>query len=229
MGLRERAAGFYGGQERWQSAKRVRAVVSADGLAFTLKRRNPFVHALFEAEVHRPAARITPIGREDGTSGVLEGADVRLERSGHTIAARTDARSCFGLNRRLLYWDDLDMAYFACYATWNYLTLPALLLNSAIEWKEQIPGRLDAVFPASIPTHSRKQSFFFDGEGRLLQHNYCADIISGLANAANVVRAHATGSVPYTSHRVVTPQGFGGRPLSGPVLIDLHIHEFSLD
>lgn len=89
-----------------------------------------------------------------------------------------------------------------------------------------VTGKLKADFPQSVPTHSRRQEFYIDAEtGLLKQHNYAANVISKLAYAANVVHEHAqTNGIPYVSRRIVTPQGFSGKPLRGPVLIDIRVH-----
>ncbi|HNJ05987.1 MAG TPA: hypothetical protein PLB73_17130, partial [Leptospiraceae bacterium] len=227
----EKAIQAYGGTALWNKARTIETILSANGLAFTLKRRPAFERAKFTTEIHRPFARMTPIGKETGVTGVLDGADVRLENSsGEILEERKNARSYFPFGRRLFYWDDLDMTYFANYATWNYLTLPALLMNDAITWTEKRPGFLEGIFPDSIPTHNRVQTFEFDVQsGLLLQHNYAPAIISKFANAANVVKEHSQGDgALFTSHRIVTPQGFGGKPMGGPVLIDLRIHDFQI-
>ena len=96
-------------------------------------------------------SRITPIDRNRDISGVLDGPDVHLENSrGEVIRERKKARRYFPGGRRLFYWDDLDMAYFANYAMWNYLTLPALLMRKDIVWKEIEAGLLEAIFPEEI-------------------------------------------------------------------------------
>jgi hypothetical protein len=226
----EKAIAAYGGIELWRSAVSVETVVSAAGLAFTLKRRPAFDHAVMTMHAHRPFCRFTPIGRDLAITGVLDGCDVRLEGSdGQVVSERRGARDYFRVGRRLFWWDDLDMSYFANYASWNYFTLPALLLREDIEWSELEPGRLRAVFPAHIPTHSRVQQFRFDCDtGLLIQHDYTADIISPLATAANVVWKHSKNAdgVVYPSERVVTPRSFRGNPLRRPVLIHLQIHDY---
>jgi hypothetical protein len=124
------------------------------------------------------------------------------------------------------------MSYFSNYASWNYFTLPALLMCEEIVWKELEPSRLEARFPVEIPNHSRVQRFGFDCEtGLLIQHDYTADIISSLAAASNVVLQHAqnsTGLVYPSIRRVTPPKGPKGKPLAGPVLIHLDIHDFRL-
>lgn len=182
-------------------------------------------------DIHSPRSRITPIGRNSHISGILEGHDVRLEDiQGKTIAERKNARRYFPGGRRLFYWDDLDMAYFANYAFWNYFTLPALLMHQDIVWTEAAAGRLDARFPENIPTHSPQQSFIFDtSTGLLRQHNYTAQVISNLATAANVVHAHAQQEkLVYPSHRIVSPMLKSGKPLGWPKLIEIKIREYGL-
>ena len=228
----EKAIAAYGGRALWESAKTLETEISASGLAFTLKRRPFFRHARMVLDVHRPFSTLTPIGRSPAITGVLDGLDVRLENAeGKGIAERRNARDYFKIGRRLFSWDDLDMSYFANYASWNYFTLPALLMRNDIDWKELEPGWLEARFPDEIPTHSRVQRFRFDREtGRLIQHDYTADIISPLAAASNVVLQHAQNStgLVYPSIRRVTPKGPKGKPLGGPVLIHLDIHDFRL-
>ena len=227
----QRAIDAYGGSDLWKSHKFIEADVSVKGLAFTLKRRPFFEHAKIKMEIARPFSKITPIGKDTFMSGVLDGNTVRIENSeGNIISERKQARACFPYGRRLFYWDDLDMAYFANYAFWNYFTLPNLLTEIRIEWTEKENGILSAIFPDSIPTHSTIQEFHFDTtNGLLLQHNYTVDIISKLAKAANVVREHKTSeNLIYPSSRLITPQNGKGKPLKSPTLIDITVHDFKL-
>ncbi|MEZ5661712.1 MAG: hypothetical protein R3E83_25390 [Burkholderiaceae bacterium] len=225
--LAARAVAAYGGASFWRSATRIEAQISAGGLAFRLKRRPFFTHARLEMLVHRPYCRLTPIGCHGEITGVLDGLDVRLERpDGGVLAERRNARSAFGAGRRLIRWDDLDMAYFANYAFWNYFTLPALLMNPSVSWRPLGDDCLQGRFPNSMPTHSEEQVFRFDPDtGLLRQHEYVARIISRFARAANRVLEHAQGEGPrYPSRRIVTPLGPAARALPGPVLIDIRVH-----
>ncbi len=228
--IAKRALELYGGEALWSSKKYIEAEVSTTGLAFVLKGRPYFDHARLLMEVDRPFCKITPIGKKQSISGILDGADVRLENSeGELIAQRENARDYFTFGRRLLYWDDLDMAYFANYAFWNYFTFPALLMNEEITWEEKTEKILQATFPDSIPTHSKVQTFHFNAESGLLsQHDYTAEIISTFATAANIVLEHKKrNGVLLPSSRRVTPR-FGNKPLTKPVLIDINVHDFKL-
>ena len=227
----QKAIEAYGGQDCWTGADRLEAQFSARGLAFTLKRRPQFKRVKLSMDVDRPLSRITPIGKDPDITGVLDGADVYLENAaGEIVRERKNARRFFPGGRRLVFWDDLDMAYFANYAMWNYLTLPALMLRHDIDWQELEPGLLEAIFPPEIPTHSRIQRFRFDEDtGLLIQHDYTADIISRLATAAHMVLAHAESSgICYTSKRRVTPRSGRGKARRGPTLIAIEVHDFRL-
>jgi hypothetical protein len=222
-----KAIAAYGGRERWENAQKIEAEVSVQGWAFTLKGRPFFEHAQISMKVARPYSRLTPIGKERNITGVLDGHDVRLEdQNGNILAERKNARSYFPGGRRLFWWDDLDMSYFANYAFWNYFTLPALLMRNDIQWTELEPGWLEAKFPPQIPTHNPVQRFRFNSEsGHLIQHDYTAEVISKLATAAHVIREHRDG---YPSDRLVTPRSPKGKALPGPKLIAIQVHDFKV-
>jgi hypothetical protein len=226
----ERALDAYGGAARWKSASTLRVVLSASGVAFRLKWQPALVRARQEHAVHEPRVRCAGIDRA-GNIGILEGPDVRLEApDGRPLGARLDARSFFGPGRRLLWWDALDQTYFACYAAWNYFTLPALLLREDIGWTEPAPGVLEARFPPHLPTHSPAQRFRFDpATGLLVQHDYTAEIIGGWAHAARVVLEHGRqGGVAFPRRMRITPRSGDGTPRRFPVLVAVEAHELEL-
>lgn len=227
-----RAVATYGGQALWRQARWVTATVSVRGLAFVLKQRPFFRHATLRVAVPHCWSRLQPIGRRSGVAGVLDGDDVYLaDQEGQLLAERERARGYFPSWRRHFRWDDLDMAYFANYAFWNYLTLPALLMSDAVQWHERAPGVLDAVFPDVMPTHSCEQRFHFDPDtGLLRQHDYTAEVIGGFARAAHVIEAHATqDGLFYPSRRRVSPRAPGGGPLGWPTLIAIEVHAFRVE
>jgi hypothetical protein len=227
----QRALDAYGGAEIWQNNRYIEAEVSVKGLAFTLKRRPFFERAKIKMEIDRPFSKLTPVGKNKSISGILDGDHVKLENGNSEIVAeRKNARQYFPYGKRLFLWDDLDMTYFANYAFWNYFTLPRLLMNETIEWTEKSEGVLVAKFPESIPTHNEMQEFHFDIKtGRLIQHNYTAEIISKLAKAANVVIAHSEqNNLHFTSLRRVTPRTKKGKPLNRPILIEIKVHKYLL-
>jgi len=226
----QHALDAYGGEARWRAASTIELVLSARGLAFRLKWQPALVRARQTLAVHAPRVRCAGIDRA-GNAGVLEEHDVRVEASdGRALGARPGARSTFGPGRRWLWWDRLDQTYFACYAAWNYFTLPALLLRDDIGWAEPGPGTLEARFPPHLPTHSPVQRFRFDpATGLLVQHDYTVDIIGSWARAARRVLSHASADgVPYPSRMRMTPRASDGSARPFPVLVAVEAHAFQL-
>ncbi len=169
---------------------------------------------------------------KDGLRAIVDGPrEVRIETdAGDLVASREDPRRYFPGGRRLFRWDDLDMAYFAGYAAWNYLTFPALLSRDDIAWSDISETTLEARFPESLPTHSPLQRFHIDSESGLLrQHDYTAEVFGGWAKAANVVEEHGEWEgVPYPSQRKVTPRKGDGRPRAFPLLVGIEIGDWRL-
>lgn len=222
------ALSIYGGVELWRRNFSIDALISAKGLAFTLKGRPTYYYSWVHLHTSMPYCRLHQIGPKYNRTAILEYNTIRIEDDhGHIIGRDNNPTKRFGKLKKAFWWDGLDMAYFACYAFWNYFTLPALILNEDIEWTEIHPGMLEAVFPTHIPTHSAKQLFIFDQKTKLLkQHNYTADVISKHAKAANSILKHTEHcNVQVPTKRIVTPQRSDGSASSWPVLIDIDVHD----
>lgn len=207
----------------------IEAEVSASGLAFLLKRRPPFEKAKLSIDTKEPFCKITPIGKKHNITAVLGGKNVWLEdQHGMVLSRRDNARNYFSSFERKLGWDNLDMAYFANYAFWNYFTFPILLINPNIHWTQIDNNTLEATFFDEIPTHSKIQRFHFDDEGYLLRHDYSAEVITRLATASNNITQHMeVDGFLFPTKRVVTPR-FGKKVLPKPILIDIDVHNINI-
>jgi hypothetical protein len=232
----------HGGLERWRAARTVQARVRSGG--FLIRTRVPgnrFADYRLTVEVDQPRAVIDPFP-EDGQRGIFELGRVRIETgAGDLVASRDDPRAAFfgraGL-RRNLRWDALDSAYFAGYAMWNYLTTPLLLTRDGVEvsegeaWKEMGESwrRLEANFPEALDTHSPRQSFYFDAQGRLRRHDYVAEVVGGWARAAHYCADHAqAGGLVFPTRRWVRPIRPGNRSLPFPTLVWIELSELHVD
>lgn len=190
----------------------VRAHVRAGGLIFPSKRRGRGVELDVRASVAEPRLE----QREDERVGHFTPDRVWItDAGGAVVAERDDPRAAIRRASKLLRWDDLDFLYFSGYALWNYLTQPWLLTR--VELRDRGRGRLDATFPPEIPTHSRKQSFWFSDDGLLRRHDYTASVVFPGAAATHRCFDHAlVDGVVMPTRRRVTP-----RYAPGPTLVSL--------
>ena len=162
----EEAIAAHGGADLWESAGEVRLQISSGGLAFASKLQG---HAVRDVE-----ARISVGGQHvvltpypgPGRRGVLDqDGTVRVETDElEVVEARPNARSAFGDLRHKLWWDRLDILYFATYAIWTYVSTPFVFTREGYRVIELDPWvengepwrRLAVTFPEHVHTHSRR-------------------------------------------------------------------------
>ncbi|WP_421843438.1 hypothetical protein [Mycobacterium sp.] len=231
----------HGGLQRWQAAQTIHARVRTDGLLLrTRVPGNRFADYNLTVQVREARAVFDPFPR-DGEQGVFDAGAARIEgRDGEVLSSRADPRPAFfgrsGL-RRNLRWDPLYSVYFAGYAMWNYLTIPYLLTRENVEifqgpsWQHagETWRRLDVSFPPGIPTHSPRQSFYFDAVGRLRRHDYVAEVVGRWARAAHLCTDHVhAGGLLFATRRQVRPRGPGNHPLPAPTLVSLRLTDLQV-
>lgn len=224
----------HGGAARWNALKSLEAELSVWGLLLTTKRRPLLNHIRVLASAHEPRVAFLDFPLPGQTGEFIGDREVRiLDDCGGVLAKRERPRVAFRGLRRLLFWDDLDFLYFAGYAIWNYLTTPFLFLRNGFAFQVMEPlsdmpaawTRLRVDFPNGLPTHCRRQEFFFDEQRLLRRLDYTAEVVSRWAHAAHLCEGYRDfgGFMAPTSRRV-RPLPFGHRPLPGPTLVALEIH-----
>jgi hypothetical protein len=234
-GLIREIVDAHGGQDLWCGLEAVEAVISARGFLFAVKRRPPLVRVRMLAATREPHFTFFDYPQPGQTAELMGTREVRIsDAAGRVIAQRFEPRAAFRGLRRQFRWDDLDFVYFAGYATWNYLTTPFLFLREGFAFRlldpvrSDPPGtiRLHATFPEEIPTHSREQVFHFDAELLLRRIDYTAEVVGGWACAAHLCEEYRTfdGLLAPTRRRVL-PLFAGDRPLPGPTLVAIDVHE----
>jgi hypothetical protein len=222
----------HGGLERWRAARSITARARSGGLLIrTRVPGNRLAAYGLTVETVEPRVTFDPFPGE-GQRGVFDRGEARIEgRAGEVLSSRADPRPAFfGLSgwRRNLRWDALDSAYFAGYAMWNYLTTPLLLTRDDVlvseggEWEEagETWQRLEATFPTSISTHSRRQTFYFDAQRLLRRHDYVAEVVGRWARAAHYCADHVrAGGLVFPTRRWVRPIRPGNRSLPFPTMV----------
>jgi hypothetical protein len=232
--LVEQVIAAHGGAELWEGAGEVRVKLSSGGLAFASKLQG---HAVRDVEA-RISTRgqhvtLTPYPRP-GQRGVLdEDGGVRIETDwGEPVESRENARSAFADARHKLWWDRLDILYFATYAMWTYVSTPFVfaredyLLSELDPWleNEEHWRRLAVRFPAHVHTHSREQVFYIDEDGIIRRHDYTAEPIGGWARAAHYCHDHQSfDGLVVPTRRLVYPRRGDNHRRSRPRLVWIEV------
>jgi hypothetical protein len=223
------------GRQRWSKIEFLEADLSVCEFLFTAKKRQVLRNVCVQASSRAPFLQFCDFP-DAGKSGELLGEDevCVVSADGSVVEARSHPRNAFQGLRRKFWWDDLDFIYFGGYAIWNYLVTPFLFMQEGFAF--EYPGEvqlpegtfscLRVTFPAALPTHCRKQTFYFDESGLLFRFDYTAEVVGGgWAHAAHFCSGYEDFSgfkVP--TRRRVRPLLFG-RVLSMPTLVALDIHD----
>ena len=235
MKILEEIIEAHGGMDYWDTLEAVEADISAAGFLFMAKRRPVLDHIRMRASTREPRFTFFDFPGPGKTAELIGIDEVRiLDPDGKVIARREDPRLAFRSVRHLFSWDDLDFIYFAGYATWNYLTAPFLLMRKGVIVRELSPlsgdlarlTRLHVTFPDDIPTHSREQVYYFDDQRLLRRLDYTAEVVGNWAHAAHLCDGYQLfGKLKVPTRRRVFPLPFGHRPLPGPTLVAIDVHD----
>jgi hypothetical protein len=228
--LAERTIAAHGGLALWENASEVRAQLSSGGLAFASKLQGNAVRDV-EARVSTSSQRVVfePYPRP-GQRGVLEpDGSVRIETdAGELVEARESPRPAFADVRHKLWWDRLDILYFATCAMWTYTSTPFVFARDGYGLAELDPWeeggerwqRLAVRFPDDVHTHCREQVFHIDADGLIRRHDYTAEPLSGRANAAHYCFDHQSfDGLVVPTHRRVYPRKRSGERRARPLLV----------
>ena len=136
--------------------------------------------------------------------------------------------------RRALWWDHLDVLYFAGYALWNYLCAPFLFVEPGFvaeeiePWDEETEQwrRLRVTFPPTVPTHCQEQVFYFDARSLLCRLDYTVEVVGSWVRAAHYCFDHrAFAGLMVPTRRRVVPRRSDGRAYSGPTIVWIEIKD----
>jgi hypothetical protein len=150
----------------------------------------------------------------EGCTGVFDNGAVWIEAESmaETVEKSPRHRDTFrGLakNRR---WTPLDALYFFGYALWHYHAVPfdlseARLVRTVAAVSGSSVRSIQVEFPAELPTHSRRQTFYFDETGQIVRHDYVADVVGFWARGAHFWRrTQLVDGFPIAMERWVGPR-----------------------
>ena len=225
----------HGGEKYWNTLEAIEAIISVRGFLFTAKRVPILDRVRVRAMIREPRFTFSDFPQPGWTGECIGDQEVTIRNSvGKIVERRVHPRLAFQKPRRLFYWDSLDFIYFGGYATWNYLVTPFLFLHNGFQFEElgAFSGpsgtwsRLRVTFPDDIPTHSRTQVFYFDEQSLLRRLDYTAEVVEHWAHAAHLCDEYREfDGLKIPTRRRVFPLLFGTRPLPGPTLVAIDVHD----
>ncbi len=225
----------HGGADYWNSLNALEAEISARGFLFTAKRLPVMDHVKVRALTREPRFTFFDHPRQ-GDVGELDGNErvFMSDPRGKIVSERSNPRSSFREFGRFFHWDSLDFVYFGGYATWNYLMTPFLFKRDGFRFEELAPmtgafgtwSRLRVTFPDDIPSHCKTQIFYFDEQFLLRRLDYTAEVVGQWAHAAHLCDDYSVfGGLRIPTRRRVYPILFGSKPLPGPTLVAIDVHD----
>ena len=236
--LLDRAVEAHGGLARFEATERVAADLRLSGWALPMRfQRGALANYTGTVWTREPRAVLDPYP-EPGMRGVFDRHDVRIEaEDGTVLEERRNARSYFG-GRRALWWDDLDLLYFAGYALWGYVGAPFIFTRAEYEVEEIEPWREDGEewpglrvrFPDDVPAHSREQRYYFGPDGLIRRNDYTAEVFGRWAKATHYCwdyRDFAGFKVPTRRRAMVRRRN--GKPLPGIAVVGIAIDDVRPD
>ena len=192
IALVEGAIAAHGGLRQWQAITSIRLPFqNGSGSLLHLKGYGHTFPAPREFEI-RPHERATILHNypDERHRGYFVDGSVRIERvdSRAVVVDSKEHRRTFAGRAKYRRWSMLDALYFFGYALWHYHVLPFTLTDAhllRILKRHGEPEGIDIVFPPQVETHCRRQQVYFAADGRIVRHDYVAEVIGAWARGAH--------------------------------------------
>jgi hypothetical protein len=235
--LLELAVEGHGGLRRWEQIARFRARVSITGAIWTLKGRPGLLDdVVLEGETGDQRVIMTPFPRP-GHHAMWEPHRQSIETAeGAVVAERRDPAATFIATTRESPWDELQVAYFASEANWNYFVAPFLFTRDDFTTEETWPWREDGqtwrtllvTYPNTVVAHTRQQTYYFDRAGLLRRLDYTVDLLGGGPAVHYPSRYREVEGIMIPTRRRVYVRNPDGSPIRDPVSVAIDVTEVTL-
>lgn len=224
----------HGGLERWRRFEYVTAHLRTGGILWGLKHQQGVLDDVnVRVALRREWTSHSPFLKPNLRTS-FEPRRVAIETTeGHVVEERFQPRDSFGGHRVDTPWDSLQLAYFAGYAMWTYLTTPFLFVVDGVTTEELEPWpedgemwrRLQVTFPDSIATHSTVQIFYFGSDALLRRHDYDAEVLGGTPAAHYVHEYDKVSGIMVPTRRRVVGREPDGTPAPDPFIVTIDLSE----
>lgn len=239
MSLLDEVISAHGGQDRWEQISSIKihqriggALWGLKGVAGVLDDSRVEISPKEQLAWHHPIP-------EPGFHSAYSPKQVQIQtddESPRTLETLTSPRDSFAGHTLETPWTMPQLAYFAGYAMWTYLsepyslTLPGVRTEELGTWQEsgQTWRRLGVHYPDHIHTHSAFQTLYVDSDGLIRRRDYDVDIAAG-SPAAHYSDNHAEcDGIVLPTKRVVYVRDEDGHPVTDMVTVTIDIDEVAV-
>jgi hypothetical protein len=236
MSLLDEVLGAYGGADRWKQIDTIKIHQLVGGVLWPLKHVDGIIaDSTVEIRVqeqrawHRPFTGLALRSSYSPERVAIESDDAAAT----TVEELLAPRDSFAGHTLTTAWSTLQLAYFAGYAMWTYLsepyslTFPGVQTEELGQWNDdgQIWRRLGVRYPANIGTHSPNQMLYVDADGLLRRRDYQVDIAGG-SPAAHYMDDHREfDGIILPVKRVVHGRDGDGHRIPEPITVTIDIDD----
>lgn len=239
MKLLDEVIAAYGGLDRWKEIDSIRIHQNLGGGLWKLKGVDGILDdSIVEILPKGQRAWHSPLPRPGFRSSyspqqVLIETDEKAPQVVETLAS---PRESFAGHTLGTPWTPLQLAYFAGYAMWTYLsepyslTFPGVRTEEIGSWREdgETWRRLAVRYPDDIATHSAEQTLYVDSDGLIRRRDYSVDI-SADSPAAHYSRNHLmVDGIVLPMNRIVYGRDDAGQPLRDMVTVTIDIDDVTV-
>ncbi|MDF3342176.1 hypothetical protein P3H80_32475 [Mycolicibacterium septicum] len=239
MKLLDEVIAVHGGLDRWQEIDSIRIHQNIGGGLWKLKGVDGILDdSIVETRPKEQRTWHSPLPRPGFRSSyspqqVLIETDEKAPRIVETL---TSPRESFSGHTLETPWTSLQLAYFAGYAMWTYLsepyslTFPGVYTEEIGNWREdgETWRRLAVRYPGDIATHSAEQTLYVDSDGLIRRRDYSVDI-SADSPAAHYSRNHrVVDGIVLPMNRIVYARDDAGQPLRDMVTVTIDIDDVTV-
>jgi hypothetical protein len=228
----------HGGLGRWRQVRQISASFAPGGVGFKQRGQEAFTQmpTRVTVDTHEQKTIFAPF-LAPGQCAVYEPNRTTIETADGTVLEElNNPRDSFKNMGAGTPWKATQLAYFAGYAMWMYLTVPFSLLRDGIACEEAEPWdedgetwrSLSVNFPSSYVTHSREQTLYFDANGLIRRQDYTAEVSGGVKVAHYLHDHEAFDGIVFPTKRRVYLRGPDRRPQKEPVVISADLGDFKL-
>jgi hypothetical protein len=227
-----------GGLERFRSFRSVSAQLHHTGVIWKLKQRDGVLtDSRVTVQLHEQRVSHSPFSPTTDRS-IYTPSRVEIRRvDGSLVEALDDPRASFEGYEMETPWSNPQLAYFAGYTMWTYLTSPFLLRHSGVQAQEIEPWIIDGLpwrrlrveFAPEIATHSAIQTFYFDADGLLRRHDYEVDIQGRNAAARYLSDYVEVQGIRMPTRFRIYPRTPANLALAEPLIVGVDLSDFHFE